>query len=220
LAQAAGHDGEPGPVQSLGHCGQQRQRYAGSNLVWSATPNQWVEQVAVGLAPGRALDLAGGEGRNALWLADLGWQATVVDFSQVAVDRARALGARRFGDGRLVTVQADLLTYQPKPGSYDLVLVVYLQLVAHARRTALQMAATAVAPGGRLLVVAHDSTNLTVGFGGPQDPSVLYTCEEVEADLAGTGLAIERSDAVLRTRATENGPRQAVDVLLVAVRTK
>jgi SAM-dependent methyltransferase len=198
------------------------ERYAGSNLVWSATPNQWVEQVAVGLAPGRVLDLAGGEGRNALWLADLGWQATVVDFSQVALDRARALAAERFGadDERLVTVRADLLTYQPEPGSYDLVLVVYLQLSAEARRTALLMAATAVAPGGMLLVVAHDSTNLTVGVGGPQDPHVLYTCGDVEADLAGTGLVIERSEAVLRTVETESGPREAVDALLVAVRTR
>jgi SAM-dependent methyltransferase len=198
------------------------ERYAGSDLVWSATPNQWVEQVAVGLAPGRVLDLAGGEGRNALWLADLGWQATVVDFSQVALDRACALAAERFGadDERLVTVRADLLTYQPEPGSYDLVLVVYLQLSAEARRTALLMAATAVAPGGMLLVVAHDSTNLTVGVGGPQDPHVLYTCGDVEADLAGTGLVIERSEAVLRTVETESGPREAIDALLVAVRTR
>jgi SAM-dependent methyltransferase len=197
------------------------ERYAGTDLVWSATPNQWVEQVAGGLAPGRVLDLAGGEGRNALWLADRGWQATVVDFSQVALDRAGALAVQRFGaeDERLVTVQADLLTYRPKPASFDLVLVVYLHLIAQDRRTVLRMAATAVAPGGRLLVVAHDATNLTAGVGGPQDARVLYTSEDVEADLAGSSLVIERSGMVLRTVETENGPRNAVDALLVAART-
>jgi SAM-dependent methyltransferase len=197
------------------------ERYSGNDLVWSATPNQWVEQVAVGLAPGRVLDLAGGEGRNALWLADRGWRATVVDFSHVALDRARALAVQRFGadDKRLVTAHADLLTYTPEPGSFDLVLVVYLQLVAEARRAVLRTAAAAVAPGGRLLVVAHDSTNLTAGFGGPQDPRVLYTCQDVEADIAGTGLAIERGEAVLRTVETENGRHDAVDALLLAVRT-
>jgi SAM-dependent methyltransferase len=197
------------------------ERYAGDDLVWSATPNQWVEQVAVGLAPGRVLDLAGGEGRNALWLAERGWRATVVDFSQVGLDRARALATQRFGadDERLVTMRADLLSYRPERGSYDLVLVVYLQLVAPARRTVLRMAAAAVAPGGRLLVVAHDSTNLTDGVGGPQDPRVLYTCEDIQTDLAGTGLLIERGEAVLRTVETETGPRDAVDALLLAVRT-
>lgn len=125
------------------------------------------------MAPGRVLDLAGGEGRNALWLADRGWQATVVDFSQVALDRARALAVQRFraNDRRLVAVRTDLLTYRPEHASFDLVLVVYLHLVAQARRAVLRMAAAAVAPGGRLLVVAHDSTNLTAGFGGPQGPA-------------------------------------------------
>lgn len=197
------------------------QRYASTDLVWSATPNQWVEQVAAGLAPGRVLDLAGGEGRNALWLADRGWQATVVDFSQVALDRAGSLAAERFGDedGRLVTVHADLLSYLPELEAFDLVLVVYLQVVAGERRAVLHRAATAVAPGGLLLVVAHDSTNLTTGVGGPQDARVLYTCEDVEEDIAGAGLVITRSEAVLRTMATENGAREAVDALLLAART-
>jgi SAM-dependent methyltransferase len=196
------------------------QRYAGTDLVWSATPNQWVEEVAAGLAPGRVLDLAGGEGRNSLWLADRGWQATVVDFSRVALDRASSLAAERFGDddGRLITVHADLLSYLPEPEAFDLVLVVYLQLVAGERRAVLQRAATAVAPGGLLLVVAHDSTNLTTGVGGPQDASVLYTVADVEADIAGAGLVITRSETVLRTVATENGPRNAVDALLLAAR--
>jgi SAM-dependent methyltransferase len=194
------------------------ERYSGDELVWSSTPNQWVEQVAALLTPGSVLDLAGGEGRNALWLADRGWQATVVDFSQVALDRARDLAAERFGDqdGRVTTQRADLLTYQPRPGSFDLVLVSYLHLVADARRTVLRMASGAVGPGGLLLVVAHDSTNLARGVGGPQDPAVLYTPQDIEGDIAGCGLQIERSEAVARTVATDQGPRDAVDALLLA----
>jgi hypothetical protein len=130
------------------------------------------------------------------------------------------LAVQRFGaeDQRLVTVHADLLTYRAEPASFDFVLVVYLHLVAEARRTVLGLAATAVAPGGHLLVVAHDATNLAVGIGGPQDPRVLYTCADVEADLAGNGLVIERRGTVLRAVETENGPRHAVDALLLAIR--
>ena len=80
------------------------------------------------------------------------------------------------------------------------------------------MAATAVAPSGHLLVVAHDATNLTAGVGGPQDSRVLYTSQDLESDLAGRGLVIERSGTVLRAVETENGPREAVDALLLALR--
>jgi SAM-dependent methyltransferase len=197
------------------------ERYSASDLVWSATPNTWVEQLTAELPAGRVLDLAAGEGRNALWLVERGWQATVVDFSKVGLDRARSLASARFGSGdaRLVTVVADLLTYQPEPESFDLVLVVYLQLQADDRRAVLRNAASAVAPGGRLLVVAHDSTNLASGVGGPQDPSVLYTADDVAADIAGTGLVVQRSEAVLRAVSTDAGPRDAVDALLLARRS-
>ena len=92
------------------------ERYAGTDLVWSTTPNQWVEQVADGLAPGRDLDLAGGEGRNALWLAARGWQATVVDFSQVALDRASAI-IRASRSIAVTSAQrsASLLASRPSP---------------------------------------------------------------------------------------------------------
>jgi SAM-dependent methyltransferase len=196
------------------------ERYSGSDLVWSSTPNVWVEQVTAELAPGRVLDLAGGEGRNALWLAERGWQATVVDFSQVALDRVRTLAAERLGAaGRPLTVHADLLTYQPELKAFDLVLVVYLQIVAEDRRNVLRRAANAVATGGRLLVVAHDSTNVTAGVGGPQDPGVLYTAEDVSADIAGTGLTVERCETVLRPVPTDDGPRNAIDALLLARRS-
>ena len=52
------------------------ERYAATELVWSAAPNQFVEEALADLPPGRALDLACGEGRNARWLAALGWQVT------------------------------------------------------------------------------------------------------------------------------------------------
>ena len=195
-------------------------RYSGTELVWSETPNQWVEQAAADLPAGRALDLAGGEGRNALWLADRGWHTTVVDFSQVALDRTLALAAERFGsaDGRVTVERADLLTFEPEAHGFELVLVVYLQLPADARRNVLRMAAGAVAPGGALFVVAHDSTNLEAGFGGPPDPTVLYTAEDIAADLADCGLAIQRCEAVTRTVATDQGPRDAIDALFIASR--
>jgi hypothetical protein len=62
-------------------------RYAGAALIWSAGPNRFVEKELADLPPGRVLDLASGEGRNALWLAALGWQATAVDCVAPAIVR-------------------------------------------------------------------------------------------------------------------------------------
>ncbi|MGN6330032.1 MAG: class I SAM-dependent methyltransferase [Motilibacteraceae bacterium] len=196
------------------------ERYAASELVWSAGPNTFVEELTADLSPGRALDLAGGEGRNALWLIGRGWTAVVVDFSAVALERAERLADERLGEraAALRTVHADLAAYEPEPRAYDLVLVVYLQVPAPLRSAVVRRAAEAVAPGGRLLVVGHDSDNLEHGVGGPQDPAVLYRAQDLVADVDGSGLAVVRAEQVRRAVETDAGERQALDALLVAVR--
>ena len=91
-------------------------RYRASDLVWGGEPNRFVAEFT-GTPPGRALDLGAGEGRNAIWLAGLGWQVTAVDFFAVAMDRARRLAERQ---GVTVDwVVADLRDYQPAPGASD-----------------------------------------------------------------------------------------------------
>jgi SAM-dependent methyltransferase len=198
------------------------ERYGASELVWSATPNRFVEAEAAPLPPGRALDVAAGEGRNALWLAERGWTVTAVDFSAVGLERARRLAAERLGAraDALTTVHADVTTWAPEPQAYDLVVVAYLQVPAQPRAAALRHAADAVAPGGRLLVVAHDSANLAHGTGGPQDPAVLYTADDVVADLAGCGLQVLRAERVRRPVDTPDGPRDALDALALLTRPK
>jgi len=196
------------------------QRYAASEQVWSSTPNVWVEELTSGLEPGRVLDLAAGEGRNALWLAERGWDATAVDFSQVALDRAQTWAVDRLGEGasRFHTEQADLLTYTPVADAFDLVIVVYLHLPADQRRIVLHAAATAVAPGGHLIVIAHDTENLERGVGGPQDPTILYTAQDVADDLLDADLVFTRVERAVRAVDTETGPRQALDAVVMAER--
>lgn len=195
-------------------------RYDQTGLMWSQGPNQWVVDVTADLPAGRALDLAAGEGRNAIWLAERGWQATAVDFSAVALERARRIAAERLGThaDRLTTLHADLTTFTPEPQAYDLALVVYLQIAADQRATALRAAAGAVAPGGVLLVIAHDTDNVERGYGGPSDPAVLYSPADVVHDIDGSGLAIERAAQVTRSVETPLGERHALDCLVVARR--
>jgi SAM-dependent methyltransferase len=196
-------------------------RYAATDLVWTATPNRWVEAELSDLPPGRALDLACGEGRNALWLAGRGWRVTAVDFSGVALAKGRR-AAQATGDGRaerIDWIEADLLGYQPEPGSYDAVVIAYLQLPADERRVVIRRAATALADSGVALVVAHDTANLAGGVGGPPDPAVLYTADDVRSDLTASGipLRIDRAQQVLRP--VEGEPRPAIDILVRATRS-
>jgi SAM-dependent methyltransferase len=176
------------------------QRYAESERVWSAEPNQFVVGELADLPPGRALDLAAGEGRNALWLAERGWRVTAVDFSAVGLAKGRQAQERYDGPRPLAIdwVEADVLDYAPGPDSFDLMLIAYLQVVDDQRHQVIRQTFDALGPGGTLLVVAHDSSNLTEGTGGPQDPSVLYTAEDVLADLDGERFEVERAERVER----------------------
>ena len=191
------------------------ERYRDTDLMWSAGPNMFVEDICRALPPGRSIDLAAGEGRNALWLAERGWDSTAADFSAVAIDKARAIAERR---GLTITTEVvDLTTYTPTPGGYDLVLVAYLQLPDAQLTPILRRAAEAVAPGGTFLLVNHDAENLEHGYGGPPSAEVLTTPQQVVAAL-GDGLTIERAEVAERHVATGDGDRTALDTLVVARR--
>lgn len=187
-------------------------RYAESELLWSAEPNRFVAAELVDLAPGRVVDLAAGEGRNAIWLAGRGWRATAVDFSPVAIEKGRRLAEAAGVD--VDWVVADLLDHVPEPAGFDVVLVAYLHLPSEQLDAVLERAARAVAPGGVLLVVGHDATNLSEGVGGPQDPDLLYTPASISARLGG--LRIDRAERVRRP--VPDAGREAIDTLVRAHR--
>lgn len=187
-------------------------RYAVSDLVWGGEPNRFVVEAFTGLQTGRVLDVATGEGRNAIWLAGLGWRVTAVDFSPVAIGRGRELAAAR-GVG-VDWVVADVCDYQPEVGGFDAVLVAYLHLVAAERAAVLASAVRALAPGGRVVVVGHDLSNLREGVGGPQDPEVLYTPQAIVAELSG--LSVVRAERVRRPVQAQYGVVEAIDTLVMA----
>ena len=191
-------------------------RYAQKELLWTAEANRLFAAEVGSLEPGRALDVACGEGRNAVWLAERGWRVTGVDFSDVALGKAAELAAAR---GVAVEwVLADVLDYELEPRSFDLVAMLYLQLPAQELERAIGSATEAVAPGGVLIVLGHDTTNLTDGYGGPKDASVLFTPEDVVAAVGD--LAIERAEQVRRTVVLDDGEAIAIDAFVRARRSR
>jgi SAM-dependent methyltransferase len=188
-------------------------RYGDAQSVWGWAPNRFVAEVLGPLAPGRALDLAAGEGRNSLWLADLGWRATAVDFAENALARGRVQAEEHALD--VEWVRADVLEYQPEAGAYDAVVIAYLHLGDQQLGIVLRAAAEALAPGGTLVVVGHDVTNIADGVGGPQNPDILVTPELVTKHL--DNLVVTRAERVHRQ--TDLAPQPAIDTLVVAQKT-
>lgn len=130
-------------------------RYRQSDQVWSGNPNAVLVREVTGLEPGSALDLGCGEGADAIWLARQGWRVTAVDISQVALDRAARYAAEADVAGRVDWQRHDLGVSFPA-GTFDLVSAHFLH--SHGdmpRERILRTAASAVAPGGVLLVVGH-----------------------------------------------------------------
>lgn len=154
-------------------------RYAAEDRVWGGDPNRFVVQYLSDLTPGAAIDLGAGEGRNAVWLAQRGWDVTAVDFSAVGLEKARAMAAE--AQVPLATVAQDALLFEPSV-HVDLVLLSYLQVPDAVQDRLLRKVVSWLRPGGRVFVVAHDKAN-TVG--GPPDPGVRYSLEQTVAALEG-----------------------------------
>jgi SAM-dependent methyltransferase len=191
------------------------ERYASMPSVWGVEPNRWVADQLADLPPGTAVDLACGEGRNAVWLAGRGWRVYAVDFSAVALEKGRELERRNPPHIAIDWLTSDVSEYvAPEP--VDLALICYLQVPAAARRATVRNAAESLAPGGALLMIGHDSRNLTDGTGGPQDPAVLFTAGDIADDLTGIGLTIGQAGEVFRPVA--GAERPAIDALFRATK--
>ena len=131
------------------------QHYAERDRIWSGRANVRLMEVAASLPPGRALDLGCGEGSDAMWLAEHGWQVTAIDISQTALDRAAADARARNVADRIDFARHDLPDTFPE-GVFDLVSAQFLHSMADMDRPRLlRLGADAVAAGGLLLIVDH-----------------------------------------------------------------
>lgn len=183
--------------------------------LWSTQPHQQLQQIAGALRPGTALDLATGDGRNAIWLARHGWQVTAVDFAETGLNiaRQRAAAQNVSVDWQL----ADVTQWSPNQ-TFDLVTITYLHLSEETNAAVIRRVSQWVAPGGTLLVIGHDKDNAVSGTGGPQDPAVLYSPEILRRV---TSLQIVAAQQITRNTATDpEGPQDtgsvAIDTLLHA----
>jgi SAM-dependent methyltransferase len=169
--------------------------YQAKPEIWSGNPNAALVAEASGLQPGTALDAGAGEGGDAFWLAARGWTVTAADISSVALERAAKRASER---GLAITwLHADLAKV-PAPGAYDLVTAHFLHVPKAEQPALFRRLAAAVAPGGTLLVVGHDLSDMEK-MPRPDLAQFGWTVDEVAAAL----------DAGWTVVVAETRPRQA-----------
>ncbi len=193
------------------------ERYAAQELLWGTEPNRFLAEALRDVPPrGRALDIGCGEGRNAIWLAKLGWVVTAVDYSSVAIERARRLAAEQHVD--VAWVEADVTSFVPAADAFQLVIIAYLHLPEASRRTVLAHAVSALGRGGTLFMIGHARLNLTQGVGGPQRSELLWEPSEIRDEVVALGLTVQRAEHVRRQVETPDGVNDAIDTVLRANR--
>lgn len=158
------------------------QRFSTSEFIYGIEPNAFLAGILDSEPPGRLLLPAEGEGRNAVYAARRGWQVDAVDFSTAGRDKALDL-ARQAG----VTIDytlADLVLWEPPAATYDLVALVYLHLPSAQRRDVHRRLATALKPGGILMLETFSQAQLGNSSGGPQNLDMLYAVDDLREDFA------------------------------------
>lgn len=197
------------------------ERYRSSSRLWSGKPNPHLVTQAAGLEPGTALDAGSGEGADAIWLAERGWRVTGVDISVVALERAaeHAAQAGAAVAGRTTWLHADLTSWDPGHGRYDLVSAHYMHFPQPLRTDLFGRLAGAVAPGGTLLIVAHHPSDLQTTVPRPPMPERFYTADEIAAGLDAREWGIVTSAAEPRSVTDPEGRNVTIhDTVLVARR--
>ena len=181
-------------------------RYSDAERVWSPKANALLVEFVSGLAPGRALDIGAGEGRNSIWLAKSGWRVTALDVSQVGLARA---AQRAVAEGvEIECVTGDWREYVPSD-PVDLAVISFMHPRPAERAVMFGRARDALTPGGHLFTVGVEAGEH--GRRGPPGADRLYTPERVSEAL--TGFEVLRCEAVTYEGQTRDGSRAVVDVV-------
>ncbi|MCB0990153.1 MAG: class I SAM-dependent methyltransferase [Acidimicrobiales bacterium] len=159
------------------------QRYSVDEYVYGTAPNDFLRQQADSLRPGSALCLADGEGRNGVYLAELGHAVTSVDLSTVAMAKAAALADQR--GVTLSTHVADLAAFDLGEARWDLVVSIFAHTPPTIRRDVHRRVTHALRPGGTLVLEAYTPDQIGRGTGGPPVAEMTMTLQGLIDELEG-----------------------------------
>ncbi|NBB73017.1 MAG: methyltransferase domain-containing protein [Bacteroidetes bacterium] len=168
------------------------ERYQSDTYVYGTEPNRFVRQQVDQLpADGAVLALGAGEGRNAVFLAEQGFDVTALDYAAEGLRKLQALAAER--GVSIDTIQADVTTWTPER-LWDGVVATFLHVPPDARPRLYRTMRTALRPGGVLLAEWFRPEQVTGGYqsGGPPTAAMMVTEDELRAHFPIDGIQLLR----------------------------
>jgi SAM-dependent methyltransferase len=165
-------------------------RYRGDAYAYGVEPNDFLREISARIPKGRVLCLAEGEGRNAVFLASLGYAVTAVDLSVEGLRKAERLARERGVSVELV--QADLADYEPPAGTFAGIVSIFAHVPRAVRQRLHARIQSALAAGGVFVLEAYRPEQISLATGGPRDAALMPTLAELREDLASLELVIAR----------------------------
>lgn len=201
---------------------QWESRYA-SKQMWSGQPNSTLQTLGDTTTRGSALDVGAGEGADALWLAEHGWDVTALDASPSALmrgEKERASRVRADGKPRLIRwIASDVVTddFPHAPRGYDLVVSHFLHMPQADRLIVWKKMIKSVAPGGTLLIVGHSASDLKVGVRRPPE-ELMFAGSEIRALIPSSWSKVSARSVSRLVTGPEGTDVAVSDVVFLATR--
>lgn len=159
------------------------ERYSDPDYVYGTQPNGFLKTMASRIPAGRVLCLAEGEGRNAVFLAERGFEVVGVDQSSVGLQKAQRLATSR--GVKIQTVEADLADYEIKPGAWSGIVSIFCHLPPAIRSRVHRRVIEGLQSGGVFVLEAYTPAQLNFKTGGPSSVELLMTLDQLKDELAG-----------------------------------
>ncbi len=165
-------------------------RYSEDGYAYGTSPNGFLAEAAKHIPKGRVLCLAEGEGRNAVYLAEQGYEVTAVDSSAVGMKKAERLAASR--GVSIKTVTADLADFVIEPDHWDGIVAIFAHLPAALRARVHRASVAGLRPGGTFVLEAYAPRQLEFGTGGPPTLELLMSLDDLRDELRGLEFIVAR----------------------------
>ncbi len=193
------------------------ERYADANeYLFGTAPNAFLERQKARFKPGmKVLAVCDGEGRNGVWMAELGCEVWSVDAAPNATDKARRLAVERGVSDRMHISTHDMMQWDWKAQQFDAVVGIFFQFANPKMRTSLfQGMQEATKPGGLIVLEGYGLKQLEFNTGGPKDAENLYTIPLVREEFSSMNIEfVEEYDASLSEGARHQGMSALVDMV-------
>jgi len=159
-----------------------------TNYVFGTEPNDFLREQAKNFPAGKVLCLGDGEGRNGVWLAQQGFDVLSVDASWVGLEKARKLAEEKQVD--IATRVVDLKDMKFQLSKYSAVVSVFCHMPADLRAAVHRRSCQSLLPGGYFLLEAYAPGQEEFQTGGPSDPSLYMSLDQILQELEGVELVV------------------------------